>query len=91
MRWEFFWKSGDLASMEDFRTEEDTRRPRRREWEQRNQYTEDWRFVRVGEARRNNGVTLSSLRCIEEEGLTTEDTESMEEENATKPDCGRLR
>src|SRR5579863_8433592 len=49
MRWEFFWKSGDFASMEDFKTEEDTRRPRRREWGQRNQYTEDWRFVRVGD------------------------------------------
>jgi hypothetical protein len=77
--------------MEDFRTEEDTRRPRRREWQQRNQYTEDWGIVRGEAVRKNNAVTLSSLRCIEEEGFTTEDTESTEKENAPNLDCGRLR
>ena len=34
--------------MEDSRTDEDTRRPRRRKWQQRNQYTEDSGNVRVG-------------------------------------------
>ena len=48
MRWEFFSKSGDFALMAVFRTDEDTRRPRRRKWQQRNQYTEDWGIVRVG-------------------------------------------
>jgi hypothetical protein len=47
MRWEFFSNSGDFALMAVFRTDEDTRRPRRREWQQRNQYTEDWGIVRV--------------------------------------------
>jgi len=41
MRWEFFSNSGDFALMAVSRTDEDTRRPRRREWQQRNQYTED--------------------------------------------------
>src|SRR5882757_572744 len=53
MRWEFFSKSGDFALIAVFRTEADTRRPRRQEWQQRNQYTEDWRFVRVGEEKRS--------------------------------------
>src|SRR5260370_12966071 len=49
MRWEFFSNSGDFALMAVFRTDEDTRRPRRRQWQQRNQYTEDWKIVRVGD------------------------------------------
>ena len=52
MRWEFFSNSGDFALMAVFRTDEDTRRPRRREWQQRNQYTEDWKIVRVGREKR---------------------------------------
>src|ERR1700758_2747348 len=51
MRWEFFSKSGDFALIAVFRTDADTRRPRRQEWRQRNQYTEDWRNVRVGNRR----------------------------------------
>src|SRR4029077_15491457 len=77
MRWEFFWKSGDFASLSGVRTEEDTRQPRRRKWQQRNQYTEDWEFVRVGgREEEDNAEALSSLRCAEEEGFTTEDMES---------------
>src|ERR1700688_1699297 len=76
MRWEFFSKSGDFVLMAVSRTDEDTRRPRRGEWQQRNQYTEGWRNVRAGEQKRkDNAEALSSLRCAEEDGLTTEDTE----------------
>src|SRR5258708_9885279 len=59
MRWEFFSKSGDFVLMAVFKTDEDTRRPRRRKWQQRNQYTEDWRNVRVGAGR---GVFACSPR-----------------------------
>jgi len=51
MRWEFFSNSGDFVLIEVSRTDEDTRRPRRRKWQQRNQYTEDWENVRVAEKR----------------------------------------
>jgi cytochrome c biogenesis protein ResB len=94
MRWEFFWKSGDFASMAVFRTDEDTRRPRRREWQQRNQYTEDWGFVRVGgreRKRKDNAEALSSLRFAEEEGLTTEDTESTGKQEVKNRKGGMLR
>jgi hypothetical protein len=62
MRWEFFSNSGDFELMAVFRTDEDTRRPRRREWGQRNQYTEDWGFARV-RARRERLHT----ECTEKE------------------------
>jgi len=44
-----------------------------------------------GREEEDNAEALSSLRFAEEEGFTTEDTESTEKENVTKPDCGRLR
>ena len=78
--------------MEDFRTEEDTRRPRRGEWEQRNQYTEDWGFVRVEEEmRKDNAEALGSLRCAGEEGFTTEDTKGTEDDKVKNCKRRRLR
>jgi len=35
-----------------FRTDADTRRPRRQEWQQRNQYTEELQIVREQERRK---------------------------------------
>ena len=72
MRWEFFSNSGDFVLMAVSRTDEDTRRPRRGEWQQRNQYTEDWDNVRVGvgRGRLNTEHTEEEHREHREETVT---------------------
>jgi hypothetical protein len=81
MRWEFFWKSGDFASMAVFRTDEDTRRPRRRKWRQRNQYTEDWGNVRVGGEEKDltQSAQRRSTEVTEKNGVDSRDGISIVE------------
>src|ERR1700739_4915319 len=62
MRWEFFSNSGDFALMAVLRTIENTRGPRRGEGKQRNQYTEDGGFVRVGGRERKRKDNAEALR-----------------------------